>query len=193
MVITEQKTPPKSDAGRKVSGASVITLHGSTAAALANNKAKLARGELEDVAQRLSAKQESFARRVASGTCTLSDAYRASYDAEGMANKTIWQAASRLMGNSKVAARVAELSKAQEEEYLHDGASLRAFVVNGLQIEATQASSPGARVRALELLGKLTEVQAFADVSIDRTPKRTEAEIEADIKDLLERLQPQAG
>ncbi len=78
---------------------------------------------------------------------------------------------------------------------MHDGASLRAFVVNGLQIEATEAESPGARVRALELLGKLTEVQAFADVSIDHTPKRTEAEIEADIKDLLERLRPetQAG
>ena len=182
------KTPPKSDAGRKVSGASVIPLHANTQDAIKGSKAKLDNGQLADVAQRLTAKQESFARWVASGTCTLSDAYRSAYDAEGMANKTIWQAASRLMGNCKVAARVAELSKAQEAEYLHDGASLRAFVVNGLQIEATQASSPGARVRALELIGKLTEVQAFADVSIDRTPKRTEAEIEADIADLLDKL-----
>ncbi len=187
------KTPPNSDAGRKVSGASVIKLHANTQDAIRDSKAKLDNGQLADVAQRLSAKQESFARRVASGTCTLSDAYRSAYDAEGMANKTIWQAASRLMGNSKVAARVAELSKAQEAEYLHDGASLRAFVVNGLQIEATQASSPGARVRALELLGKLTEVGAFAEQRIDITPSRTEAEIEQEIKDLLERIRSQPG
>ncbi len=182
------KTPPKSDAGRKASGARVIKLHANTQDAIKDSKAKLDNGQLADVAQRLSAKQESFARRVASGTCTLSDAYRASYDAQGMANKTVWQAASRLMANSKVAARVAELSKAQEAEYLHDGASLRAFVVNRLQLEATQANSPGARVRALELIGKLTEVQAFADVSIDRTPSRSEAEIEADIQETLAKL-----
>ncbi len=186
-------TPPKSDAGRKASGASVITLHANTQDAIRDSKAKLDNGQLADVAQRLSAKQESFARRVASGTCTLSDAYRASYDAQRMACKTVWQAASRLMANSKVAARVAELSKAQEAEYLHDGASLRAFVVNGLQIEATQASSPGARVRALELLGKLTEVGAFADQRIDITPRKSEQQIEQEIRELLERLQPQAG
>ncbi len=186
-------TPRESDAGRKARGASVIPLRTSTQDAIRDSKAKLDNGQLADVAQRLSAKQESFARRVASGTCTLSDAYRSAYDAEGMANKTIWQAASRLMGNSKVAARVAELSRAQEAEYLHDGASLRAFVVNGLQIEATQASSPGARVRALELIGKLTEVGAFSEQRIDITPRKSEQQIEQEIKDLLERLQPQAG
>ena len=63
-----------------------------------------------------------------------------------------------------------------------------AFVVNRLQEEAVDGNSPSARVRALELLGKLTEVGAFAEQSRDITPKRSEAEIEADIEDLLRNL-----
>ena len=45
----------------------------------------------------------------------------------------------------------------------------------------------------MELIGKLTEVGAFAEQRLDLTPKRSEAEIEQEIRDLLERLQPQAG
>ncbi len=47
----------------------------------------------------------------------------------------------------------------------------------------------------MELLGKLTEVGAFAEQQIDITPRKSEQQIEREIKDLLERLQPgtQAG
>jgi hypothetical protein len=55
-------------------------------------------------------KREAFAVAVASGK-TQADAYRAAFNAAGMKAETIQQAASRLMADSKVAARVAELRK----------------------------------------------------------------------------------
>ncbi len=97
------------------------------------------------------------------------------------------------MANPKIVERVAEIRAARDRVTSLDGVALKAFVIERLKIEAEEAKQDGARVRALELIGKLTEVQAFADVSIDRTPKRTEAEIEAEIMGLLERLRPQAG
>ena len=186
------KTPLKSDAGHKARGASVIKLHGSTANALANSKAKLERGELEDKAtNRLTGKQEAFAQHVSKGN-TLKASVRHAYDSENMTDKSCYEMGCRMMRNAKIAARVDGLIEANTRAALHKGGSLKAFVVERLQEEAMNAKQDGARVRALELLGKLTEVQAFADVSIDRTPKRTEAEIEADIADLLERLRPEA-
>jgi len=49
-------------------------------------------------------KQESFSRLVAEGS-SQADAYRGSYNAEKMTDKTIWEAASRLMADSKVCSR----------------------------------------------------------------------------------------
>jgi hypothetical protein len=58
--------------------------------------------------QKLTAKQEAFAQKVASGG-TPSAVYRDVYDAGNMSAKTVWEAACRLGRNSKVTARVAEL------------------------------------------------------------------------------------
>ncbi len=103
MVITEQKTPSKSDAK---GGTSVIKLHGSTANALANSKAKLARGELEDKAtNRLTGKQLSFAQHVSQGN-TLKASVRHAYDSENMTDKSCYEMGCRLMRNAKIAARV---------------------------------------------------------------------------------------
>lgn len=57
----------------------------------------------------LTDKQERFALAVAMGDMTASDAYRSVYDAERMADATIWRNASVLMKHAKVAARIAEL------------------------------------------------------------------------------------
>ena len=53
----------------------------------------------------LTAKQEAFAQAVASGM-TQADAYRASYDCENSADKTIVEEASRVMADRNVSARV---------------------------------------------------------------------------------------
>lgn len=57
---------------------------------------------------KLTAKQEAFCQAIADGM-TQADAYRAAYNAEKMADKTIWQKASELMADGKVSGRVDEL------------------------------------------------------------------------------------
>jgi phage terminase small subunit len=63
---------------------------------------------------KLTAKQEAFAQAIADGL-GQADAYRVAYDAEGMADSTIYPKASRMMNEGKIRARVDEL-KAQVVE-----------------------------------------------------------------------------
>ena len=63
---------------------------------------------MNGTAMALTAKQEAFAVAVAKGS-NASDAYRTVYSADRMTAKSINEAASRLLANSKVSARVSEL------------------------------------------------------------------------------------
>ena len=56
----------------------------------------------------LTSNQEEFVKRVAEGM-SYADAYRSAYPKQKMSDKTIWEAASRLMKNDKVVARLKEL------------------------------------------------------------------------------------
>ena len=56
----------------------------------------------------LTPKQEKFAQSIVEGM-SQADAYRSAYSTKRMADKTIWENASRLMADSKVKARVQEL------------------------------------------------------------------------------------
>ena len=64
--------------------------------------------ELKGGADMLTAKQEMFANKIAEG-CTQSDAYRAAYNTSKMTDKSIWEKASELANDIKVAERVREL------------------------------------------------------------------------------------
>lgn len=56
----------------------------------------------------LTAKQEQFIKNIIDGM-SQADAYRSAYNTEQMKDKTIWEKASALMKNGKVAARLKEL------------------------------------------------------------------------------------
>ena len=56
----------------------------------------------------LTDKQEKFCQNIINGM-SQADAYRAAYPKQKMSDKTIWEAASRLMANNKVVARLTEL------------------------------------------------------------------------------------
>ena len=56
----------------------------------------------------LTAKQEKFVQGIIEGM-SQADAYRSAYHTKRMADKTIWENASRLMADGKVAARIKEL------------------------------------------------------------------------------------
>lgn len=56
----------------------------------------------------LTAKQEAFVQNILKGM-SQADAYRAAYPNNKMTDKTIWESASKLMANPKVATRLDEL------------------------------------------------------------------------------------
>ena len=56
----------------------------------------------------LTPKQEVFVQKIVEGM-TQADAYRSAYSTKNMSDKTIHEAASRLMADSKISARVSEL------------------------------------------------------------------------------------
>lgn len=66
---------------------------------------------------KLTAKQEAFCQGIADGL-GQADAYRAAYDAEGMKDSTVYPLASKLMKNSKVAARIDELKAGLQQKQL---------------------------------------------------------------------------
>ena len=102
---------------------------------------------------KLTAKQEAFAQAIADGL-GQADAYRFAYDAEQMKDETVYPNASRLMNNSKVAARVAELKSQVVEKQLWT----REMSVKGLMsayriaLEAKTSTGMTAAVKELNIM-----------------------------------------
>jgi phage terminase small subunit len=133
----------------------------------------------------LTAKQERFALRLAEGE-TQADAYRHVYRAHEMGSAAVWSEASRLAHNPKVAARVQELKAEAEERRRMAALDREEAILNRLEHEALTARTDGARVKALELLGK--HLGMFTDRVVVEPPDRTEEEIEQAILMRLARL-----
>ena len=136
----------------------------------------------------LTVKQEAFAQSVAKGN-TLAQSYRDSYETSNMKPSSVWTRASKLMDVVKVQSRVDALVAEAQAGEVHDAARLRRFVVERLHVEALNAGSDSARVRALELMGKLTEVQAFADhIITEDLTKKTAEELQTELEERLGKL-----
>jgi hypothetical protein len=91
---------------------------------------------------KLTAKQEAFCQGIADGL-GQADAYRAAYDAEGMKDNTIYPLASKLMKNSKVTARIAELREAVQEKQLWSREMSVKALVQAYQIASKQGQASG--------------------------------------------------
>ena len=107
---------------------------------------------------KLTAKQEAFAQAIADGL-GQADAYRFAYDAEQMKDETVYPNASRLINNSKVAARVAELKSQVVEKQLWT----REMSVKGLMsayriaLEAKTSTGMTAAVKELNIMHGFNE------------------------------------
>lgn len=97
----------------------------------------------------LTAKQEAFCQGIADGL-GQADAYRAAYDAAGMKDNTIYPLASKLMKNSKVAARIAELRESVQEKQLWS----REMSVKAL-VQAYREGSGSVKVAAVKELNAM--------------------------------------
>ena len=138
----------------------------------------------------ITVKMETYCQLRASGNYpTKSAAYRLAYDCRNMSPDTVNQEASRLETDPRIVARI-DAIKLQKEAYSsHDAAQIRAHVIARLHLESIDPGSPpSARVRALELLGKLGGVQAFEKVSEEPAQHNDSEKLSATLQDKLKGL-----
>jgi hypothetical protein len=153
----------------------------------------LANGQGKD-ANGLTAKQEAFAQGVGSRGETLAVSYRAAYDAANMAPATVHAEACRLMANPVIAARVNQLVMERQAKTSLDAARIRQHVIERLHAESTDPDSPpAARVRALELLGKLDVVGAFRERVATEPAEAAPADLAATLEAKLRAMLAKAG
>lgn len=158
------------------------------------NKAKSGKGTRPNNAHSfgLTERQESFAQMAATGA-PLSDCYRAFYSVGNMKPATIWKRASDTAAKGHVKARIQGLVEAKRKATQHDADRTRAFVIEKLQHEAEHAETAGARVRALELLGKMADVSLFVDRVETTDNSATAEQIEQELRTQLDNLLKQTG
>ena len=137
----------------------------------------------------LTGKQEKFIAELLKGN-SASDAYRTAYNAKGMKDSAIHVEASKLKSNPKIAQRLKQGFKRKEEYAQASVLSLRHLVLEQLQKEALNPSNnESARIRALELLGKTSDVGLFVErietTTKDRTPEEVATEIETKLEEIL--------
>lgn len=99
----------------------------------------------------LTPKQEKFVQSLIQGM-SQADAYRSAYATKNMSDKTIHEAASRLVADSKVSARLAELRKQTAKETIMS-AQKRLEWLTGL-IEDKDVSI-GDKLRAADIMNKM--------------------------------------
>lgn len=123
----------------------------------------------------LTPKREAFARAIVSGM-NQADAYREAYGQKTMSDTTLHQAASRLMSNSNVLARVEELrepiaKKAQItlESHLEDLQRLRNMAAKSNQwsaaisAEIARGKAAGVNIEKSEQLVTVRKLEPIAD------------------------------
>ena len=101
----------------------------------------------------LTSKQETFAQHIANGS-TQADAYRAAYNAENMADGSIWREASLLLDHPKVAQRVSELRSELAKRNLWTREMSVKALVKAYQV-AERGDNPSAMTGAVKELNAM--------------------------------------
>jgi hypothetical protein len=110
----------------------------------------------------LTAKQRKFAEEIAMGE-TKAGAYRKAYNTQS-SGKVQSNEGQRLVANPVVAMQIQAFKTAAEAKRYATPAALRNLVIERLTATAIDDDiAPAQRLRALELLGKVTEVAAFTE------------------------------
>jgi hypothetical protein len=153
----------------------------------------LAKGQGKDE-NGLTAKQEAFCQGVGSRGDTLAASYRAAYDASGMTPANVHNEAYKLMLRPEIASRVNALVREKQAKTSLDAARIRSHVIERLHSESINPDNPpAARVRALELLGKLDVVGAFRERVETETKQAAPDDIAATLEARLKALLAKAG
>ena len=103
-----------------------------------------------------------------------------------MSQQAIWNEASRTASLPEVDVRIRRLVEEREAVAQYDGERIRWFVIQNLQDLASNAKRDSDKIRANELLGKLTSVGAFTERSETTVvDDRSAADVEAELKETL--------
>lgn len=99
----------------------------------------------------LTPKQEAFVQEIIKGK-SQADAYRSAYSTKNMSDKTIHEAASRLMADSKVTARVSELREQLTKETIMSAQKRLEWLTDKVNDEGIDIN---ARLKALDIMNKM--------------------------------------
>ena len=139
--------------------------------------------------QKITAKQQEFARLIAEEHITSSEAYRKAYKPKSSAKKkSIHEMACRVLTNIKVQSMISSIQHKREEENRTRAIRREEYVLKKLMEEVEYGDKASSRIRALELLGKT--VAMFSDkVELDtKKNQRTSEEVTEDLKLKLQKL-----
>lgn len=100
----------------------------------------------------LTPQQEKFVKCIVLDGMNYSDAYRSSYNTEKMTDKTVNEKASRLKDDSKIRARIKEMSAEIDSPKIMSRTK-RAEKLTGL---AENSEDPNVVMKAIDLLNKMT-------------------------------------
>ena len=120
----------------------------------------------------LTAKQEQFVQNIIQGM-SQADAYRSAYPNQKMSDKTIHEAASRLMNNDKVVARLSELRNTLAKPSIMTAQERLEWLTDLIRSEEASNSD---KLKALDIMNKMdgeyvqkiaAEVQAETTINIE--------------------------
>ena len=107
----------------------------------------------------LSPRERQFVQRMAEGAGKR-EAFIEAFEPGGT-SRSVSTAAWKVAKRPEVQQALAQRQAVERLRYSQNPSDIRNFVVDSLQHEARTAQRPGDRLRALELLGKLADVDAF--------------------------------
>ena len=120
----------------------------------------------------LTAKQEAFVQNIIQGM-SQADAYRSAYDTKRMTEKTVWESASKLMANPKVATRLSELREQLANENIMSAQKRMEWLTRVIKDNSEKTEN---KIKALDILNKMdgeyvqkiaAEVQTETTINIE--------------------------
>jgi len=141
--------------------------------------------------QPLTQKQLNFCELICDGY-TKADAFRKAYDVSvTTTDKSVHEMASKTFNNDKVMRRIKAIQHQKAEDQRMLALSRASMIMKHLELEATNMdNNSSSRIRALELMGKSSDVGLFTDKVELKTDNSsmTSEELEDQLKDKLQKL-----
>lgn len=141
--------------------------------------------------QPLTQKQLNFCELICDGL-TKADAFRKAYDVGvDTKEKSIHEMASKTFNNIKVVSRIKAIQHQRAEDQRILALSRASMIMKHLELEATNMdNNSSSRIRALELMGKSSEVGLFVDKVEMKSENinMTAEELQDQLKEKLQKL-----